>query len=248
MTLSTDACIAAIEKHSAGFAAAARGNLAAHVEHCPDWDVADLVRHLTDVHWLWATIAEERLSSPPDEEHRPAHVADASLVDAFESGARRLVEVLRGADQRAACWTWAPHQQDVAFITRHQVQEAAVHHWDAAHAAGQSVDIDPDVAADAVTEFLTFSVSSDADPMEPAPSSLGTPLVLRATDTGDAWTLGDGQAPGTTRWLAEDTEDAPHVEAAAADLLLWLYGRVNLQTTGAPDDLVERFRRLCYTD
>ena len=248
MTLSRDDCIAAIEKHSAGFAAVARGNLAARVEHCPEWDVADLVRHLTDVHWLWATIAEERLSSPPDEERRPTHVAGASLVDAFEKGAQRLADVLRSADQGASCWTWAPHQQDVAFITRHQVQEAAVHHWDAAHAAGQSVDIDPDVSADAVAEFLTFSVSSEADPMEPAPPSLGTPLVLRATDTGDTWTLSDGHAPGTTRWLAEDAEDAPHVEANAADLLLWLYGRVDLETPGVPDDLLERFRSLCYTD
>ena len=126
MTLSTFDCIAAITAHSAGFAEATRGsNLDARVEHCPDWSVADLVWHLTEVHWFWGTIVEEKLDAPPDEARRPERRPDAELVDAFVDGAARLVEVLRNADQSAHCWTWAPWQQDVAFVTRHQVQQWA---------------------------------------------------------------------------------------------------------------------------
>ena len=247
MTLSTFDCIAAITTHSTGFAEATRGNLDAPVEHCPGWSVADLVWHLTEVHWFWATIAEERLTGPPDESRRPARSEGDALVDAFVAGAARLVQVLRDADQGATCWTWAPQQQDVAFVTRHQVQEAAVHHWDAVHAAGGRLTIEPAVAADSVEEFLTFSVSTDADPADPARPPLNGTLGLRATDAPDVWTVTDGDVPGTIR-TASGTADAPTLAATASDLILWLYARADLDTSGVPDDLLARFRALCFTD
>ncbi len=247
MTLSTFECIAAITEHSAGFARAARGNLEADVEHCPGWTVADLVGHLTGVHWFWATIAEERLDSPPEESRRPARVPDDGLVDAFVAGAARLVQVLRDADQSASCWTWAPQQHDVAFITRHQVQEAAVHRWDAEHAAGGSLVIADDVAVDAIDEFLTVSVSSDADPADPPRPPLDGALRLRAAGTEASWTVTDGRTPGTIA-VQRDATEAPTIEASASDLLLWLYGRTEVDTSAAPADLVARFRGLCYTD
>ena len=247
MTLSTFDCIAAITEHSAGFADATRGNPDAPVEHCPGWTVADLVWHLTEVHWFWATIAEERLAAPPDEARRPPRADDAGLVDAFVEGAARLVQVLREADQSAACWTWAPESQDVAFITRHQVQEAAVHHWDAAHAAGAGWQVEPVVAADSVDEFLHFSLPSEEDPDDTPAEPLTGDLVLRASDTGDAWTVSEGEAPGTVR-VVRGATDAPVLEATAGELLLWLYGRTDLDVSGVPGDLVTRFRALCQTD
>ena len=248
MTLSTFNSIAAITVHSAGFADATRGRLDARVEHCPGWSVADLVRHLTEVHWFWGTIVEERLDAPPAESRRPGPVRDDELVDAFVAGAARLVEVLREADQSASCWTWAGWRQDVAFVTRHQVQEAAVHHWDAVHAAGDALVIAAPVAADSVDEFLAFSVASDDDPDDPVKPPLEGTLGFRATDTGDAWTLTDGARPGTARVSSGAASGVPVVEAPASDLLLWLYGRVGLDTAAVPDDLVARFRGMCFTD
>jgi uncharacterized protein (TIGR03083 family) len=247
MTLSTFDCIAAITAHSAGFADATRGNLDARVEHCPDWSVADLVAHVTEVHWFWATIVKETPDSPPDTARRPARRPDDELVDAFVEGAARLVEVLRKADQSASCWTWAPWQQDVAFVTRHQVQEAAVHHWDAVNAAGDSLVIDPAVAADAVDEFLHFSVASEHDQDDPPAGALAGPLVLRATDTGDAWTLTDSDRPGALH-VTRAAAPGPGLEAGAADLLLWLYRRRALDTSAVPDDLLSRFTALTFTD
>src|SRR4249920_1685836 len=109
----------AIAEHSAGFAAAADGNLDAEVEHCPGWTVADLVRHLTEVHWFWATIAEERLGTPPGADRLPAEPPRARLVENFRAGADWLVRVLRAASGSDPVWTWAPAQQDIAFIRRH---------------------------------------------------------------------------------------------------------------------------------
>jgi uncharacterized protein (TIGR03083 family) len=163
MSLSVDECTSAIARYSTALADAARGNLDARVEHCPDWSVADLVEHVTEVHWFWRTIAAETLDVPPDEDRRPPHAPHDRLVDAFEAGAREIVDVLAVADQSASCWTWFPSQQDVAFITRHQVQEAMVHAWDAANAAGRPLDLDPTLAADCVDEFLTTSLAEEDD-------------------------------------------------------------------------------------
>ena len=154
-SLSQAQCVAAIERHAAGFAESARGHLGAPVEHCPGWDVTDLVRHLVDVHWFWATIVEEQLAAPPEDDRRPEHRTDgAALVAQFESGAARLVRVLGSADPTAALWTWFPPQQDAAFVIRHQVQEMVGHHFDAAHARGEGIEVDPAVGVDAVEEFL----------------------------------------------------------------------------------------------
>lgn len=239
--------IEAIASHSAGFAAAADGNLDAMVEHCPGWSVAELVRHLTRVHWFWATIAEERLAEPPADARRPPDVPAEQLTEAFRAGADRLVRVLRTANGQDTVWTWAPAQQDIAFITRHQVQETAVHHWDAVHARNGSMAIEATIAADSISEFLTFSVSSEADPADPPRPPLDGSFALRCTDADAAWTISDGARPGVVQYRPGVAAAVPVLTATASDLLLWLYGRVPLPPGIVPADLVERFRALCFT-
>ena len=247
MTLSVAEATAHIAHYSRVLADAARGNLDARVEHCPEWSVADLVHHVTDVHWFWATIAEHRLAQPADASDRPGRAPDDRLVDVFQQGAAKLVRVLADADQTAACWTWAPGQQNVGFITRHQVQEAAVHAFDAVNAAGGTLVIEPGAAADAVDEFLTVSLAEETDVAEHDLTPLDGTLVLRASDTGDAWTVTDGPVPGAAAMTRGATDGAPEVEATASDLLLWLYRRTSVGTD-APEDLLTRFRGLSSTD
>jgi uncharacterized protein (TIGR03083 family) len=267
MTLSTFDCLAALTTHSAGFAEVTRGNLDARVEHCPDWSVADLVWHLTEVHWFWATIAEERLDAPPDQSRRPERPDDTVLVDAFAAGAARLTRVLREADQSATCWTWAPQRQDVAFITRHQVQEAAVHHWDAVNAlagVGGRLGIEDDVAVDCVEEFLTFSVSSDADPADPPREPLAGAIWVCPCEPQvgtPSWLIEDGTGPGTLTWSrmpagveAGDLTDKPVLAGGHTSpdrFLLWLYGRAD-QPWSVDDHrhtaALARLRALAFTD
>lgn len=250
--LPTEQQLTAIAQHSAAFAEAADGHFDSTVEHCPGWTVADLVAHVTEVHWFWTTIARDRPAEPPasDDPRRPKRVADpAAALARFDTGAAKMVEVLRAADQSASCWTWAPSQQDVAFITRHQVQEIAVHHWDAAHAAGTQAAIEADVATDSVTEFLTVSVSSDTDPAPTDRDSLDGSFRLRATDSGTVWTIHAGRQPATVAFEVDDqNNDQPEIAASAADLLLWLYDRVELDTAAVDNGVLDRFRRLRYTD
>lgn len=245
MTLSLDRCLEAVANHSHGLAEAARDNLDARVEHCPGWSVADLVSHVTEVHWFWRTIAGERLDAPPDESRRPVRAPDEELVDAFLAGAEALVETLRTTDQGAPCWTWYPPQQDVAFVTRHQVQEAAVHHWDAANAAGIDQSIDQDVAADAVEEFLTCSLA-DADDAKRSDIALEGALGLYATDLDLTWTVTQAGPDAALLWAAAAGADGATVSGPASDLLLWIYGRVD-QVVGDAE-LVARFRSLSSSD
>ena len=80
MSLSPAECNAHIAHFATVFADAARDNLDGRVEHCPDWNVADLVWHVTEVHWFWRTIASERLPEPVDESRRPVRPADDELL------------------------------------------------------------------------------------------------------------------------------------------------------------------------
>lgn len=209
-----------IRLHSTALYDVAGRDLAARVEHCPDWDVADLVHHLTSVHWFWATVVETLPSEPP--EARWERVPDDELIDAGRQQLARLLEALRTTDTTAACWTWCAPQQHVGFILRHQVQEAAVHHFDAAHAVGASWDVDEEVAADAVDEMLHVSLPSEHDPADPPPAPLGEVVLSTGTRS---WTVRDA-GPGAL--VVTPGGGPPTVQAPAKDLLLWLYNRKQL--------------------
>jgi uncharacterized protein (TIGR03083 family) len=270
--------LAEIAEHSAALARAAESNLDAPVEHCPGWTVADLVWHLTEVHWFWAKIVAELPSEPPEDEAGPDRPPPEELIARFLAGAEHLVRVLAAADPNASCWTWAPTQQNTAFVLRHQVQEAAVHHWDAEHAAGRNVALGTAMSLDAIDEFLTFSMATINDQSEVPRPNLAGALVLAASDPktnietniGTEWTVTDDSRPGTVRFSTDPADPRlPRVTGTASDLLLWLYGRVPLPVTpgssdgssgscdqgdqGAGDQqaakqLVGRFRALAFTD
>ena len=67
-------------------------------------------------------------------------------------------------------------------------------------------------------------------------------------DTGDGWTIADGEVPGAVRASYGAPDDAPVLTAPAADLLLWLYRRRELPLGDVPADLVARFREDAFTD
>ena len=243
--MSTFDPLAEIAGHSAAFYDLVEGHLDAPVPSCPGWTVGDLVAHLTGVHWSWATIVEELRQERLTEADAPEPTTD--LLAAGREQAARLVRVLAAADPAASCWTWAA-QQDVAFVLRHQVQEAAVHHWDLANAVHAPWSMDPVAAADAVSEFLTCSVSTDAAHYgaESGTAALGGTVVLHATDTDDVWTVTDGASPGALAWVRGG--DGPAVQGKASELLLWLYERQRLDTSAVHPELLARFQALTYTD
>jgi uncharacterized protein (TIGR03083 family) len=230
-----------IRSESHGLADAAVGNLAAPVEHCPGWAVSDLVRHVYNVHAFWGQIVERRLADP-EQVHRPEDVSDDILIDVYRSGVDRFVDVLRAADPEAPVWTWSD-QHDVAFVVRHQVQEAAVHRWDAENARGSASALEPEPAADAIEEFLACSLGA-ADPEAPL---LRQPLTLVATDVDAAWTL---HPAGRRLDVRPGLVDGTRLSGTAFDLLLLLYRRRDVTDVGVVGDVrdAEPLRSYTATD
>lgn len=225
-----DELVQAIERESLALADAAEGHFDADVASCPGWKVHDLVWHLREVQWFWGTVVADCLAEPPDEGARPPRYDDPGeqLAD-YRAGVAWMVQVFRDADPAASCWTWAP-QKDAAFVIRHQAQEAAVHRWDAESVAGRPGEIEPELAADSVDEFLMYSTAWIVDDSEPLPG----PVRLEALDVDGAWTVtedddrqlrlvGIGHGPPGQ---GNASDPVTTVRGPASDLLLGLYRRV----------------------
>lgn len=217
--------LAAIRQESDRFYAIAGGvDGARPVPSCPAWDVADLVWHLAEVHWFWATDIETRATNPDDvERDKPARPeAYADLVAFGRAQAHRLVDLLGTTDDDVAVWTWAMAEADhtVGFVRRHQVQEVAVHRWDLQRAVSGAGDpIDADAARDAIDEFLGITLPWGVRPEKPLPGT----VHIHCTDTDGEWFI---HADGRVEPIHAKGDVA--IRGTASDLLLAIYERVPL--------------------
>jgi uncharacterized protein (TIGR03083 family) len=194
------------------------------VPSCPDWTIADLVWHLGEVHWFWATDIEQRASDPAqveaDKPGRPEAYPDLRAWS--RSQLDRLVGILETTPDEVPVWTWALKESDrtVAFVRRHQVQETAVHRWDMQNAAtsGEPDPIDPEVASDSIDEFLFISLPWGVNAEKPLRGS----VHLHCTDVAGEWFIG---LDGTVERAHAKADVA--VRGKASDLLLVLYDRLD---------------------
>ncbi|MGW5717460.1 maleylpyruvate isomerase family mycothiol-dependent enzyme [Amycolatopsis sp. NPDC003865] len=194
------------------FAARLRaGDQAAKVPDCAGWTLADLGTHLGNVHRWAATVVTTGEPQSQDFEQPPG----ADLASWYAESAQLLLDALEEAVPEDRCWHFGGTEKTKAFWFRRQVHETAVHLAD----SGSDHVLDPAVAADGVDELLTAWLPR-VTRWHPAPS-LTAPLALRATDTGDVWTLHPGEPPA----LGPAAEPAATAEATARDLLLHLWKR-----------------------
>jgi len=215
---------------------------AAPVAGCPGWDVAELVWHLTEVHYFWGTIVAGRLLDP--RQVPPLERPDdfPALLARYREGVERIAGVLATADPATPVWTWA-RQKDAAFVIRHQAQETAVHRGDAERAAGRSFTIDPALAADSVDEFFEHTGVIRREGAE----AVGGTVHLHATDTTGEWTLSEDAAGALVVGQGHRRGDAA-VRAAASDLLLLLYRRIGPGAVEVHGDTGVLNRFLARTD
>lgn len=206
------------------YRAASAADPARPVPSCPGWTIAELVWHLGETHWFWATVVEARASGPEEVERgapeRPTDHDD--VVTWGRSQADRMIGLLESTPDDVAVWTWALDESDrnVGFIRRHQVQEAAVHRWDIQRAAtGEPQPIEPDAASDAVDEVLAITLPWGVRADRPLPGS----VHVHCTDTEGEWFVHpDGRVE------AVHAKGDVAVRGTASDLLLALYARVPL--------------------
>ncbi|MDS0136375.1 MULTISPECIES: maleylpyruvate isomerase family mycothiol-dependent enzyme [unclassified Amycolatopsis] len=194
---------------------------AAAVSDCAGWTVADLATHLGNVHRWAATVVRTGEVHPQDFTAGP----ETDLVPWYAESARLLLGELEAADPADPCWHFGGTGKTKAFWFRRQVHETAVHLAD----LGGDPALDPAVAADGVDEVFTAMLPRvtrwHAVPRLPGP------VTVRATDTGDVWTVHPGEPPA----LGAAVAGGATVEAPARALLLRLWKRTgpDPRATGA---------------
>jgi uncharacterized protein (TIGR03083 family) len=188
INMEIDQHIAALESDGCLLAdAAGCAGLAAPVPSCPGWRVADLLRHIRYVHqWATAHVCEtpaQIMAGPLETELLGGGPPDAELLEAYRAGHQALAEALRSADPALACVTFLPAPSPLAFWTRRQAHETAIHRADAELAAsGPVTPFEPEFAADGIDELIVGFASRK----KTGPATTRT-LQLHATDTGDRW-------------------------------------------------------------
>jgi uncharacterized protein (TIGR03083 family) len=219
--LERDEIVGFIETESGAAAATiSPESLDARVPSCPDWSLTELIGHLGRVQRFWATTVHAGELDP----EFPTEVgpSDAAELDAwFRASTRELLDALRTVPWDTPAWTWWKEDRAVGAIARHQVQEAAVHRWDAQLAAVAKPDPLPaKLAEDGVDEFCWIARQMRGP----------QPIAFHATDTNRTFAAGT-DAPVVT------------VSAPASDLVLLLYGRVALNEVeiAGDRDVIEAF-------
>jgi uncharacterized protein (TIGR03083 family) len=200
-------------------ARAAEGRLERQVPSCPEWTVADLVRHTGHVHRFWGEIAGQRLQAPAQFEGRPSP-DDGGLLEWYREGLRETADVLGAADPSEAVWTWAP-QKDVGFIQRRMAHETAVHRVDAELAAGTVEPVDAELAVDGIDEFLDLFVAHPG--MASRLAEGAESIHLHSTDAPGEWLV--RVAGGALTVAREHGKGDAAVRAPASDLMLLLWRR-----------------------
>jgi uncharacterized protein (TIGR03083 family) len=176
----------------------------------------------------------------------PSDVALRDLSDAADDDPDTVSAALtEAAAALAATLTEAgPHAQmwcpvgagGSAFYARRFAHETAMHRADAALALGLSYTLEPDVAADAVDEWMELGCMPFHFEVHPWMRELlapGRTIGLHATDTDAHWLLdltGDVIA-----WRRADEPAAAEILAPVTDLLLTIYRRrpaAGLDVTG----------------
>ncbi len=214
-------------------AVAAVPDAAARVPGCPEWTVHDLVAHVGEVHRLWAVVVRAGAADgPPPADERGDMTPRGDLLDWSAESTRLLLAALTETGPDAPCWTWWPGSeapQTVWAVARHQVQEAAVHAYDAQETIGKPEPVPAAIAIDAVAEFLQVTYGAEGPwPHSPA-------RVVFTSIEGPSWTL-DLTPAGARLAAAASGEAVATVQGSASDLLLALFGRIPLDTLSVEGD------------
>ncbi|MFF0110171.1 maleylpyruvate isomerase family mycothiol-dependent enzyme [Streptomyces hirsutus] len=211
----------------------------AEVPTCPEWRVRDLVRHTGVVHrWAAAFVADGHV--PPRPMGDPPELDGPELLAWYREGHRGLVGTLSGAAPDVECFTFLPGSPSaLAFWSRRQAHETAVHRFDAESARGGApAPVSTDFAVDGIDELLRgFHALRRSRVRTEAPRV----LRVRATDADAVWTVRlSPEPPVTTRDAAGDAEC--ELAGPAEQLYLALWNRLPVPTTSGDPALATLWR------
>jgi uncharacterized protein (TIGR03083 family) len=234
-----------IDERSTAFRAAVASapSLDVQVPSCPEWTLLDLVQHLGERRHRWAAIvAAGPADGPPDssawEGASAAPREREALLAWLAASTQKLLDALREAGPDRDCWTWWSRSQSPrtsGAVARHQLQEIALHTYDAQLTVGDPQPLPDEVALDGVDEFQsTCCATTTAWPHEPA-------TVDYLATEGRSWRLrlsADGARVARLPEAGTAAGDAAaaSAEGTASDLVLVFYGRIPLDSVKVDGD------------
>jgi uncharacterized protein (TIGR03083 family) len=192
------------------------------VPSCPGWTLNQLFKHVgRGNRWSAQIIAERRLEPLDPREVRdgkPPADPDAALVW-LADGVQLILDAVDQIGAETRVWTFLG-QRPAGWWIRRRLHEATVHRGDAALALGVDFDLSPQLAADAISEWIDRA-TIQADLHSP-PLQRGLSLHLHATDDGlgptGEWTVTNDE--GGLNWSHDHGKGDAAVRGRAKDLLL----------------------------
>jgi len=209
------------------------------VPTCPQWTLNQLFRHVGRGNLWAAAIVAEPADTPVDPRSvpggKPPADPDAAL-DWLHAGAQKLLDATAATGPDTPVWTFVGPQPARWWIRR-RLHEVIVHRADAALAlTGEPglAGLPPELAADAVTEWLELASGLAGRGSGPAPLADGQSVHLHVTDAdlgaAGEWTIHGG--PDGLRWSHEHGKGSVALRGSATDLLLATLRRIPVADSG----------------
>ncbi|WEO95004.1 maleylpyruvate isomerase family mycothiol-dependent enzyme [Streptomyces sp. FXJ1.172] len=217
-------------------------DLSATVPTCPDWSLERLVRHVGGaLRWVAVTVRTRAQERVPREQvplgEGPEAEGDAAALDAWlAQTADMVVPALREAGPEAKVWSWTGMSTS-GFWARRMTHEITVHRADAALTTRAPYEVAPDVAADALDEWLQLVDWVQRSGVREWGEELRRPgrsIHLHATDAGPAlnaeWLIELG-AEGAS-WRRGHEKATVALRGPLTSVLLAFYRRLPLDAPG----------------
>ena len=154
--------VSVIADEAAGLISAYQDDRQAHVPWSDRWTVGTVARHVASTHHVVGEIVRYRpdadfglfatLETPPKDA--------PEFVDWFRVGTRSLLDQLSRVPAGDECWSWYGDGRSAGWWARRMANEAVVHRWDVDAARGKDHPTEPEVAADAIDEYLDVFVQA----------------------------------------------------------------------------------------
>jgi uncharacterized protein (TIGR03083 family) len=201
--------------------AARSAGIDAPIEHCPGWTMQRLVSHTAKVFQRPTVVVAEGLMQPPANDRFTQFARDDSVFDQYAEVLDELVDALTGAVPNAPSWNFTGEDLTNSFWVRRMCNEAAVHRWDAQHAAGAADGFAPELAVDIIDELLFILMPVLSATKNP---TLSASFHLHCTDTDGEWLT--SFTDGVPVTLREHAKGQLAVRGPASSLCLWAWNRL----------------------
>jgi uncharacterized protein (TIGR03083 family) len=198
---------------------------------CPDWTLANLVAHVGGGHRWSAAMVADRATEFLDRAHVPDFQPPDDVDRAagwLRDSARLVIAAVDATGPHVPIWTPFGALRPAEWWIRRRLHEATAHRADALLALGRPVTIDPEVAADGLSELLGLIAMGSQRFRTPLDD--GTSAHLQATDTDTAWSI--RRSGDTIAWTDEQTPASVTIRGTAVNLFLLLLRRIPADDPG----------------